>query len=191
MEKTKAFLLPRYEYYHLIDIPRHGTDDYTYLVYLDWNKTQILKKIIQETNMLTSLNALYTLSVHTHLLSYKTNISVENQYFNYLNKHKNIKTFKGYQLAKRAIWLSNIYLSYKKVGDMIILNVTNNNDEKIRNFSFRIYWPNARITSVTPELINVKISKIAQNDERKYTDYKINTLMPKSTVSFIIKYEND
>jgi peptidoglycan/xylan/chitin deacetylase (PgdA/CDA1 family) len=191
MEKTKSFLLPREEYKHLIDIPRHGTDDYIYLVNLNWNKKQILHKIIQETNMLTSLNALYTLSVHTHLLSYKTNISVENKYFTYLNKHPDIKALKGIDLAKRAIWLKHIKITQNKIGNMLTINITNNNDVKINNFSFRVYWPNIKIVSITPELLNIKLTKICQNNKRRYSDYRIKTLMPKSTISLIVKFKND
>jgi len=186
MEKTKPYLLPDFEYKKLITIPRHGTDDYIYLINLNWNKNHILQKIIQETKMLTSLNAIYTLSVHTHLLSYKSNLNVSKKYFQFLAKNKNIRPFKGIEIAKRAKWKKNISVTTKFLNKKIFVYISNNNNTSIKNFSLRLYWPNAQKISVYPELSSVKIKIIEQNRKRKYSDIKIDTLKPKSTISLII-----
>ncbi len=186
MEKVKPFLLPKEVYKGLITIPRHGTDDYAFLINLDWDKTQILKRIEYETNFLTSLNILYTLSVHTHLISYKSNIDILENYFNFLKKHPDIKPLKGIELAKRAKLLQNISYSINTFGKNLILTIENNNNSTIKNLSFRLYWPNVKIVNITPEKIKVNISKIKENKEMKYTDYKIERINPKTKLKFII-----
>jgi hypothetical protein len=187
MEKTKPYLLPEQEYNNLITIPRHGTDDYIYLMNLDWDKKQILNNIIQETKMLTSLNGLYTLSVHTHLLSYKSNIDVTIKYFEFLNANKNIHPLKGIDIANRAKWNRNISFKLVKLNNKTFLYINNNNDIKIKNFSFRIYWPNLKSISVIPELSNVKIKILQNNTQQKYTDIRIDNLKPKSKMSLILE----
>ena len=186
MEKTKPYLLPSDEYKNLVTIPRHGTDDFIYLINLNWNKDHILQKIIQETQMLTALNAIYTLSVHTHLLSYKSNLDVSRRYFEFLAKNKNIHPFKGIEIAKRAKWKKNITVSKEILNNKIFLYINNNNKTEVKNFSFRIFWPNVKKINISPEMSNVKIKIIQTNTDRKYTDVKIEILKPKSTVSLIL-----
>jgi len=190
MEKTKPYLLPKEEFKGIITIPRHGTDDYIYLINLDWDKKQILQKIIQETEMLTSINAIYTLSVHTHLLSYKSNIEILSNYMDYLTKHKNIKTFKGIDIAKRAVWSKNISITIKSLMKQTFIYIDNKNEDIVKNFTIRIYWPNLKDIKVIPEFSSIKIETVEKNYKRKYTDIKILKLMPKSKISLIVnKYE--
>jgi len=191
MEKTKPYMLPKEEYKDIITIPRHGTDDYTYLINLDWDKKQILEKIIQEANMLTSLNALYTLSVHTHLLSYKTNLGVSDKFFKYLNEHKNITPLNGVDIARRAILKEHIKLSSQNLIDKTFLYIQNNNPVAVKNFTVRIYWPNIKKISIEPEYSSVKIKIIKTDPEMKYTDVQVKRLDPKSKISLIIQYHND
>ncbi len=189
MEKVKPFLLPKELYKGLITIPRHGTDDYIYLINLNWNKKKILNKIIQETEMLTSLNALYTLSVHTHLLSYKSNLDIIKKYFEYLKTRPDIKPLKGIELNERARLLPNISYSDTIIGNTIVLTIYNKNNKSVKNLKFRLYWPNIKIKSVISENTSVKIKKINDNFLRRYSDYKINELKPNSSTTLIIKYD--
>jgi peptidoglycan/xylan/chitin deacetylase (PgdA/CDA1 family) len=186
MAKTKKFLLPKYEYEDLITIPRHGTDDYAFLINLEWNKKEILNKIIQETKLLTSVNSLYTLSVHTHLLSYKTNLDILKKYFIYLKKHPYIHPYKGYDIAKKAELNSKISITTQDLNDQSFIYIHNDNDEEIRNFKIRIYWPNCSKITITPEVSSVKFKILTTNYRRKYTDVSIEKLKPDSTLSLII-----
>ena len=43
-------------------IPRHGTDDYSYLINLDWDSQKILNEMKHQANLLTDLNGIYTMS---------------------------------------------------------------------------------------------------------------------------------
>ena len=189
MEKSKPFLLPMKRKFGIITIPRLGTDDYTYLIDSDFNKSQILKQIILETNFLTSLNGVYTLSVHTHLLSYKTNITVLDKYFKYLNNHKNLYPFKGKDIATKAIYAQNTFYSYSSTNNIITLNIHNNNKVTLKNVSFRLYYPNIKILSITPEILRYKIKILIHNPARRYYDIQINKIPPKTTVTLLIKYK--
>jgi peptidoglycan/xylan/chitin deacetylase (PgdA/CDA1 family) len=186
MEKEKSYLLPKEEYKGIVTIPRHGTDDYLYLVELDWNKNDILKRIIYETNFLTNINALYTLSVHTHLLSYKSNISVEKNYYEYLKTKKDIIPLKGFDLTKRYLWKKNIILHTEFFNNKTFIYINNKNNNQIKDLKIRIYTPNIKIKSVIPEIINLKIKTIKQTKE--FTDVEISKINPKSTIAVIVNY---
>ncbi|EDM23027.1 polysaccharide deacetylase family protein [Caminibacter mediatlanticus] len=186
MEKVKPFLVPKETYDNLITIPRHGTDDYIYLINLDWDKNEILNRIIFETKTLTALNILYTLSVHTHLISYKSNISILENYFQFLKKHPEITPLKGIELANRTKLLENINFSIESFGKNLILTIENENNKDIKNLSFRIYWPNTEILNITPEKVGIKISKIEGNKDMKYTDYQIERINSNTKLKFII-----
>ena len=186
MEHSKPYLLPKEEYPGIITIPRHGTDDYIYLIELDWDKEKILKKIIQETQMLTKLNSIFTLSVHTHLLSYKSNLEILKKYFAYLNKHKELKPLKGIDIAKRYIWNKNITLSMQELNKKTFIYIANKNAENIKNFTLRIYWPNSKKIKISPEMSRIKFKIIKNNEKEKFTDIQIFNLKPKSSISLII-----
>jgi len=190
MEKTKPYLLPKEEHKGFITLPRHGTDDYIYLIDTDWSKKKILENIIEETKFLTAINGIYTLSVHTHLLSYKSNISVLAKYFDYLNKHKNLYPQKGIDIIRKFKLIKNIHFKITQNINTIILDIFNSNNEKLINPTFRIYWPNIKIDKIVPEVINYKITIVQNNTKRRYTDIRINKIPPKTTVKVIIYYSN-
>jgi len=191
MEKSKPFLLPMKRKYGIITIPRLGTDDYTYLIDTDFNKSQILKHIILETKFLTALDGVYTLSVHTHLLSYKSNITVLDKYFSFLNQNKNLNPMKGKDIATKAILTQNIKFNYSvSTNDILSLNITNNNREKINNVTFRIYTPNIKILDLTPQTLKYKIKIVDHNEQKRYYDIQLNKIPPKTTVTIYVKYKN-
>ena len=189
MEKTKPYLLPQTRKFGIITIPRLGTDDYMYLIDTDYNKSQILKHIILETNFLTSINGVYTLSVHTHLLSYKTNISVLDKYFTYLNSHKTLYPQKGKDIALKAIYTQKLFFGYSSTYKVISLSVSNENKVPLKNVTFRLYYPNIKVLDIFPEISRYKISILKHNKKRRYYDLRINQIPPKTDMTIFIKYK--
>ena len=189
MEKAKEYLLPKEEIDGLITIPRHGTDDYIYLINLDWNEDKILNRIIFELNFLTTLNALYTLSTHTHLLNYGKNIKVIEKFFKYVSERKDIKTIKGKDLAKRAKLFKNIHLSYTKTFNQIFIEIKNGNYEEVKNFTFRLYWHNLKkIGEIKSEILNIKVEEIQRDNKEKFCDICVQKLKPNSNLTLILPY---
>ncbi|WP_172413507.1 polysaccharide deacetylase family protein [Lebetimonas natsushimae] len=186
MEKEKPYLLPKEEYKGIVTIPRHGTDDYLYLVQLDWDKTKILKRIIYETDFLTKINTIYTLSVHTHLLSYKSNIAIEKAYFDYLKTKKDIMPLKGMDLIKRYYWKKNIHISTAFYNNKAVININNKNKISIKNLKIRIYTPDIKIKSIVTEIVNSKIKIIKKTKE--YMDVEISEINPLSNIAIFVYY---
>ncbi len=188
MEKPKPFLLPFTKKYGIITIPRHGTDDYTYLIDTDFNKSQIFHNIILENNFVTALNGVYTLSVHTHLLAYKTNISVLEKYFKYL-QNKYFYPMKGKDIATKALLAQNISYDYSASSNIITLNISNNNNQEVKNLTFRIYTPTIKIINFTPEIDKYNVKIVSQNKLKRFYDVQINKIPPKTTIVIFIKYK--
>jgi len=189
MEKTKPYMLPKEEHKGFLTLPRHGTDDYIYLIETDWSKEEILKNIIEETKFLTSINAIYTLSVHTHLLSYKTNITILAKYYDYLNKHKNLHPQKGIDIINKFQFAKNIKINFSQNASYIVIHINNTNPFPIKNFTFRIYYPNIKINNIYPEIINYKISIINKNEKRRFLDLRIGKISPKTSINIMINYD--
>jgi hypothetical protein len=197
MEKTKPQLFP---YPTFIDgkvlwtLPRHGTDDYMYLIELNWDKQAILNQIIRETHFLHSLDALYTLSVHTHLLSYGTNISVIADYFKYLKEH-HIPVLKGRDIAHRSELVRNISYEINAMKGQVEIAIVNNNKEPVKNLTFRVYWNNLKdITSVMPAVITFGKSRdevqiVKRNNNRHYIDIRVKEIPADYKYSIILGIE--
>ncbi|BAF69294.1 polysaccharide deacetylase family protein [Nitratiruptor sp. SB155-2] len=190
MEKHKTYIYPQQEYPGLITLPRHGTDDYEYIINLDWNKEKILEQIIKETEFLTRLNILYTLSVHTHLLTYGSNIEILSKYFDYLNQHPDITPLMGKEIALTAKELKNIQITTNYSVNKIFVQITNKNDKQVHHFRFRIYYPNITLLShPTAEIIGIRTKTVSNNKKEKYMDIEVSKLMPKSTLNIIFDYQ--
>jgi hypothetical protein len=191
MAKTKPFMLPKEEYKDLITIPRHGSDDYMFLINLNWSDDKILQKIMQETNLLTSLNSIYTLSIHTHLLGYQKNLKIIQKYLVYLKANHLIHAFKGNDIATRIKLNKNITITTQDLNDQTFVYIHNDNDVPIKNLTLRLYWPNENIISITPEITSTKINILETNKKQKYTDVQIKEIRPNTTISLIIGLNNE
>lgn len=138
---TEEFLYPELDkkYPRLLYIPRHGTDDYSYLVNLDWTQQQIVDQIISETQFVNRLNGIYTLSVHTHLFSYGTNINILRKYFHYLSQHPELHPLSGRQLYNRVVLRNGLHQSSMLKGDQLVITVTNDNAVPVKNMHIRLF----------------------------------------------------
>jgi peptidoglycan/xylan/chitin deacetylase (PgdA/CDA1 family) len=183
---SQEYLYPRYDEKqdNLLLIPRHGTDDYSYLINLDWGQDQIVEQMIKETNFVTNLDALYTLSIHTHLFAFKSNIKIVEKYFKYLKKHREFTPLDGRTIAKKVKQSKNIELSYEKSDDTVILTIINNNNRGIKDLHCKLFKnPNMKIVSLRSREGTVR--KIAK--DRSAVDLKVNYISANSATTIYIK----
>ena len=124
---------------NIIYIPRHGTDDYSYLVNLDWDQKEILKQIKSEAEFVTALNGIYTLSVHTHLFSYSTNIEIIRSFYQYLKKNPALKPLNGSEIIKRLAARMKIKQSVKQVGNQYLITIINDNNYEVKNLHLKLF----------------------------------------------------
>jgi len=178
---TQEHLYPEFDKKEpsLLIIPRHGTDDYSYLVNLDWDQKQIVDQMIKEVNFVTDLNGIYTLSVHTHLFTYSTNIEIMRKFFKYLKQHPKFKPLNGQALTKRVVLAKGIEQKLTHDGDVYTLTIENNNQLPVDNLYIKLFKnPNLRVTkgSVDQSTSTVKV------DNQDNTLY-VNHIDPKSSVT--------
>ncbi len=188
MEKEKDVLMPFFGYKNIMTIPRHGIDDYIYLINLDWDQEKILNQILKEATILKYLNGIYTLSIHTHLLAYGKNINILEKFFRFLKNNPDFKPLKGYDIYKRVLLAKNIDLSYTITRKNIIVVIKNKNRESVKDFTFKLYPDNAtKLGNIVPEISNVKINYTKQKEGA----YKviIKELKPNSKLTLFIRYK--
>jgi len=119
----------------LMFISRIGTDDYQYIMELDWTPKQIVENMKREVDFLMNLHALFTLSTHTHLMCYKSNIKMLEQFLSYVKKKK-YPMLKGRDIVNLIYKTDNIHMNVDK-NKIIIYNT---NKLEIKKFIFRVYF---------------------------------------------------
>ncbi len=181
--KSQNYLYPRYSESEneLLIIPRHGTDDYSYLINLDWDQDEIVTQIKKETEFVTGLDGIFSLSIHTHLFAYNSNIDIVEKYFQYLKRSPTLKPLNGRSIALRVAQNRNIYIDYSKTGDTIALNIENRSSIGVNDFHLKLF-----------KNPNIKISSISSNQAKISEDSIINIkyLEPTSKITLFIELEN-
>jgi len=180
LEKNLGQLAPKYDD-NLMIIPRIGTDDYAYLIQLDWDREKIIKRIIEEMNFITSLNAIYTLSTHTHLFSYKSNIDILKQVLKEFKK-THIPILAGKQIRDKIVATNKIKLKASLTEANILLNIKNENFFDVSNFTFRVYGD---IEKVSSDFVNIKTEIIKRGDN--FVDIKIKKLPKFADITLFLK----
>ena len=191
LEKRKDYQYPMIESEQspIYVIPRSATDDYQYLVTLDWDSDAILQRMKRETELITHFDGIYSLSIHTHLMAYKKNIRIIERYFEYLNQHPEYTPMKGIDIIKRVKQHGNIALSTMSTRRNYILKISNNNNREVERASFRVFWPQGKqLTDVRSELLQTDI-EFAHNNTQGYTDVTVASLDPESALTLIVAYE--
>ena len=172
----------------MITIPRTGTDDYEYLIKLDWDKDEIVSKIKQEAKFITSLNAIYTLSTHTHLMTYKSNISMLERAVKFFKKEK-YPMLKGKDIAHLTKLRKNIDIKITQTESNFILKIKNGNYENVKNLNIRIFLSkNVNITGVLAEFSTIK-AKIIKYSNKDYVDININKLRRTTDYDLFLSYK--
>jgi peptidoglycan/xylan/chitin deacetylase (PgdA/CDA1 family) len=186
---NKSYIYPRFDQKRpeLLIIPRHGTDDYSYLINLDWDQKQIVDQIKKETEFITALDSMFTLSIHTHLFAYSTNINIVEEYFKYLREHPEYQPLNGRLIAQRVVQNANIDINYNKTGNLITLSIKNRNILPVKNFTCKLFKnPNTKIKS-----IKCNETPGGKNTEQEdAVNIRLKHLKPSSTATVFIELED-
>lgn len=179
-----------YPYYHgkIIIIPRHGTDDYSYLVNLDWNASKILSRMKHEVQILTALDGIYTLSTHTHLMSYGPNIRITEKFFDYVHSHPEMHPMNGEMISDRVKARLNLTYRSDETLQNSTLTLMNGGKEPIKNLHLALYTdPGIKITGVESEIVGIK-TKLRRIDDR-HAALIVDRIDPDSHLTLFINYE--
>jgi len=183
LTKNLSQLQPRYRD-GLLEFPRLGTDDYGYLVTLDWTKPQIVQRMKEEVDFITGLNGMYTLSTHTHLMNYKSNVTMLEDFLAYL-KEKHYPVLKGVDIATLIRKRDNIFIDYTATNTGIEVNLDNENIRRVKEFIFRVYFLRKEIKSASSKDVKVKLITYPYEN---YVDIKVFNLKPSSQAKIILRY---
>lgn len=171
-------------------IPRHGTDDYSYLINLDWNASQILNQMKNEANVLASLDGIYTMSAHTHLMSFSTNVNILDNFFKYVNSQEELTPMNGEMLYQRVKQNMNLSLSSIQTTKKIILTIDNYNRDTVKNMHYMLFVdPNIKIVSIQSEIMGVQ-TELEQIAFDKY-ELVVYTIEPQSQLVLFLDYEKN
>lgn len=172
----------------ILIIPRHGTDDYSYLINLDWNSSQVLNQMEKEVGVVTSLDGIYTMSTHTHLMTYSTNISIVDNFFKYVNSQPKMSAMNGHMIYERILQKSKISLNTKETAKKLIMTLNNSNDTEVKNLKVELYiGTDVVLKDVESEIIGVNTELLKVADGR-YT-LTIDSLKPQSQMVFFVNYD--
>jgi peptidoglycan/xylan/chitin deacetylase (PgdA/CDA1 family) len=171
-------------------IPRLGTDDYGFFVTGQISVDKIQSQVISEAAMLKSINAVYTLGVHTHLMTYGDNLKIFEEIVKKLKATKNHNIMTAAEVAKRVRQAKNIEHYVNTTTNNHIINVTNNNHVEVKNVILRLYWQGSLpIQSIKSEVIGVKVTA-EHNREAKYSDIHIESLKANANLSILARYKD-
>lgn len=175
---------------NILIIPRHGTDDYSYLIHLDWNASEILTQMEHEANVLASLNGIYTMSTHTHLMSFASNINITDKFMKYVNQQKWMTPMNGAMIYKRIVEKSKISLSSTQTEKKFVMTLNNENKFEVKNLHYRLYVaPHIKLTKLESEIIGVE-TELKEVSPTEYT-MTVKSMKPKSQIVLFVNYEKN
>lgn len=170
-------------------VPRHGTDDYTYLINLDWDSSHILDEMILQVDLLSELDAIYAMSTHTHLMTYGSNISILDKFFAYVNSKEELTPRNGKELMERVIQRQHLEYVIKQTPQKFIIALSNTGDKPIGDLHLTLFaMSTLKINGIESEMSGLKMSLEPQGED-EYT-LRITSLAPKSQTTLFINYEN-
>ena len=174
----------------ILIIPRHGTDDYSYLINLDWNAQEILENMIKEVNITSSLNGIYTLSTHTHLMNFGNNIKILDHFFEYIKNNKKFKPMNGKMLYDRIYQRKNLHISTQITSKKVIITLQNDSKTDIKDLHLIVDTdPSITLKNIESEIVGIK-TILHRKSKTKYL-ITIDSLRPNSRSMFFINYEKN
>jgi len=171
----------------MLMIYKHATDDYSYLINLDWSASQVLHAMKNEVNVITKLNGLYTISTHTHLMSFGSNIKITDKFMKYVKAQKKMTPMNGVMIYDRVSKRLKISTRTELTDKKVVLKISNNNSQSVHNVHYEINVdPTVHLKKVESEIIGLK-AKLTKESDSKYV-LNIKTLNPKSQIVLFIQY---
>lgn len=172
---------------NILTIAKHGTDDYLFFVKFDWSAQEILARIKAEMKMVTNLNGIYTLSTHTHLMNYKSNITILEDFFSYLREQKEVTPMNGKMINKRLYQKAHLTTQSDIAEKKILIMVANSDYAPMENVHYRIEVdPHISIEKVASEIDDVEPKLIKKSDSEYLLILKL--VKPKSNVVVYLNY---
>ena len=171
----------------MLMIYKHATDDYSYLINLDWSSSQVLAQMKKEVEVVTRLNGLYTISTHTHLMSFGSNIKITDHFLAYVKKQKQMTPLNGRMIYNRVSKRLHISTQTKVTDKNLVLTISNDNSQMVKNVHFEITVnPNIKLKGIESEIIGLK-TKLIKESSTKYL-LTVKTLNPKSQIVLFVHY---
>jgi len=185
--QTENRLTPFFNQNGVLIIPRHATDDYSYLIQLDWSSQQILDNMIKELNTVINLDGIYTLSVHTHLMAYGTNIQILDKFFHYVQSNPNMHAMNGKMIYKRINQRRYLKFSTKITAKKIIVTLVNNNKDSVKNLHYELFVdPTITLENVESEIVGLDV-QLKKRADHQYL-LLVKSLKPRSKITLFLNY---
>lgn len=157
------------------------------LVNLDWTPDEIVENMLHESQFYEELNAIYAMSTHTHLMNFSTNISMLEHYFKYLQNNTAMRSMNGEMIYERITAMQKIIISAKSDLQAVTVKVTNQNDRRIKNYTFRLYSMQHAIKTVSADQKSAAL-KMHQVRDGIY-DITVAELQPSSQLVLHAQYQ--
>ena len=183
------FLTPYYVDDILI-IPRHGTDDYSYLINLDWNGTQILEEMKHQVHVITDLNGMYTMSTHTHLMTFASNINIVDNFFKYVKTQKELVPMNGEMIYGRVGTRKKLSVQSSQTAKKIIMTLKNDSDTEVQNVHYRLFvTPTIKLKDIESEIIGISTQLKKVSDEEYILIVK--SIKPRAEMVLFVNYDKN
>lgn len=171
----------------LLIIPKHGMDDYSLLVNIDLTNEEILHKMMAQAAVVTSMDGIFTLSTHSHLMSYGANIKMLDDFLRFVQLQKQMVPMNAQMIYKRLSEKRNLDLKFDITLSKVIVTVLNSNDLEVKNTHYDIWVdPSIELKNVESEIIGVQ-SKLQKTGLGRYT-LILPSIRPRSQTLLFLNY---
>lgn len=123
-----------------IQIPRLGSDDYEFFIKSKMSPGEILHTAVKEEKMARLLNGVYTLGVHTQMMTQPDRIYILDAILNKIAANPKANVITAEDMVSRVRKARQIETQLISDGHTHQITITNNNRTAIRRLAYRLYW---------------------------------------------------
>jgi hypothetical protein len=165
----KDKLYPQMAENEFIQIPRLGSDDYEFFIIEKMSPGKILHTAINEEKIARGLNAVYTLGVHTQMMTQPDRIYILDAILERLATNQITKVITAVDMVQRVRQAHQISSKLVTANNSHQLSVSNYNRSSVRHLVYRFYWQGGQVPSsisvndrqVTVDAIHYKTQKFS------------------------------